>query len=188
MNISRDITLTCSNRQIILRPPLMKDAKSIFDAVQISIAELMPWMDWCRPDYSIDVTREWLEQQPQSWEEGSNYQFAIFDKRNHKFLGACGLNHINRYFLFANLGYWIRSDRIGEGIATDATKQVAEFGFHQLGLRRIEIVTGVENWASRRVAEKSGAIFEGILRKRLKLGDDNIDAAMHSLILGDLEK
>ena len=165
----------------------MEDAQAICEAIQISKAELMPWMDWCRPDYSIEVTLDWLSHQPQSWEEGSNYQFAVFDQNGHQFLGACGLNHINRYYQIANLGYWIRSDRIGEGIATGATKLVARFGFQYIGLRRIEMVPGIENWSSRRVAEKSGAKYEGILRKRLKLGDDNIDAAMHSLILEDLE-
>jgi RimJ/RimL family protein N-acetyltransferase len=38
------------------------------------------------------------------------------------------------------------------------------------------------------VAEKTGARFEGILRKRLKLGDRNIDAAMYSLIPDDFSE
>ena len=77
---------------------------------------------------------------------------------------------------------------MGEGVATNAAMLVSQFGFHKLGLRRIEIVTGVENKASRRVAEKTGAHFEGILRKRLKLGDRNIDATMYSLIPEDFSE
>jgi RimJ/RimL family protein N-acetyltransferase len=38
------------------------------------------------------------------------------------------------------------------------------------------------------VAEKTGATFEGILRNRIKIGDRNLDAAMHSLIPGDFER
>ena len=72
-------------------------------------------------------------------------------------------------------------------MATEATILLATFGFKELGLRRIEIVTDIENKASRRVAEKAGAQFEGILRKRLKFGDRNIDAAMYSLIPEDYE-
>jgi hypothetical protein len=71
-------------------------------------------------------------------------------------------------------------------VATEAAILVAQFGFQELGLRRVEIVTGVENSASRRVAEKASAHFEGILRRRIKLGDRNIDAAMYSLIPEDL--
>jgi len=187
MSISRDIELKHSNGQIVLRPPVMEDGSSIFEAVQVSKDELIPWMDWCHPDYSIEVSMRWLRSLPQAWEQGKNYQFSIIDNESRQFLGSCGLNHINQYYLIANLGYWIRSDRNGENLATKATNLVAQFGFQQLGLRRIEIVTGEENWASRRVAEKAGASFEGILRSRLKLGDKNIDAAMYSLILEDLQ-
>ncbi len=166
---------------------MMEDAENIYTAVQVSKNELMPWMDWCRPDFSIDVPLEWLKNQHQDWEQGINYQFVIIDTESHQFLGGCGINHINQYYLLANLGYWVRSDRNGEGIASEATKLLALFGFQKLELRRIEIVTGVENWASRRVAEKAGAAYEGILRKRLKLGDINIDAVMHSLVFEDLQ-
>jgi len=186
MSISRNIELKSENGFIFLRPPLIKDADNIYNAVQVSKAELMPWMDWCRPDFSIDVPLEWLKNQPLDWEQEINYQFLIIDSKSQQFLGGCGINHINQFYLLANLGYWVRSDRHGEGIATEATKLIALFGFQQLGLRRIEIVAGEENWASRRVAEKTGAAFEGILRKRLKIGSKNIDAAMHSLILEDL--
>ena len=187
MSISRNIELKSINEQIILRPPTMEDAENIYDAVQVSKAELILWMDWCRPDFSIDVPLEWIKRVPEDWKQGKNYQFAIIDNKTQQCLGGCGINHINQYYLIANLGYWVRSDRHGEGIATEATKLIALFGFHQLGLRRIELVTGIENWASRRVAEKSGATFEGILRRRLKLSGKNIDAAMHSLILEDLQ-
>ncbi len=187
MSISRNVELKSVNGQIILRPPELEDAENIYNAVEVSRAELTSWMDWCRPDFSIDVPLEWIKRQPQDWEQGKNYQFIIIDNATQLFMGCCGINHINQYYLLGNLGYWVRSDRHGEGIATEATKLVALFGFQQLGLRRIEIITGEENWASRRVTEKVGAIYEGILRKRLKLGDKNIDAAMHSLILADLE-
>jgi RimJ/RimL family protein N-acetyltransferase len=186
MSLPRNITLKHSNGRIILRPPKPEDVSDIYSAVLVSKDDLMPWMDWYRPDYSIEITLEWLRKLPSEWEQGNNYQFAVIDAISSQYIGSCGINHINRYYLLANLGYWIRSDRTGEGIATEATKLVAKFGFQELGLRRIEIVTGVANIASRRVAEKSGAHFEGILRKRLQLGDRNIDAAMHSLLPEDL--
>jgi RimJ/RimL family protein N-acetyltransferase len=186
MKIPRNITLQGDSGNLILRPPDIEDADAIYHAVKVSQAELEPWMDWCTPDYSKDVTIDWIERQPREWAEETNFQFAIFDAQNENFMGSCGINHINMNYLLANLGYWVRTDQTGKGIATEATRLVAQFGFSKLELRRIEIVTGVENWASRKVAENVGATFEGILRKRLKLGNRNIDAAMHSLIPDDL--
>lgn len=110
------------------------------------------------------------------WDNGERYAFVIVDAVS---------GQIIRRHQFTNLGYWIRSDRTGEGIATYAVQILAQFGCQTLELQRIEIVVGVENWASRRVAEKAGAHFEGILRKRIEIGGRNIDAAMYSLIPAD---
>lgn len=49
-------------------------------------------------------------------------------------------------------------------------------------LIRLEILIAVGNTASQRVAEKVGAVREGILRKRLVLHDEAHDAVMFSLV------
>lgn len=187
MKPSRKVQLTVIEDRTLLRPPGMEDEQGIYEAVRASIAELSPWMAWCNEDYSIDITRDWLEALPSQWEQGTNYQFGIFDVRNAEFLGVCGLNHFNWQYHLANLGYWVRSDRTGEGVATGAARRVAQFGLEALGLARIEIVIAINNAASRRVAEKAGARFEGILRSRIRLGERSVDAAMHSLISEDFQ-
>jgi hypothetical protein len=49
-------------------------------------------------------------------------------------------------------------------IAPAAVHQVGHFGFDELGLHRLELLIDVENAASIRVAEKVGAVFDGVLR------------------------
>lgn len=185
MSASRDIKLKHDAGRMILRPPQIEDAEAIYKAVHVSVSELMPWMDWCSPDYSIEDTMDRLKTLPRIWDDGEAYDFAILDEEGGQVLGLCGINQIIQRHQFANLGYWVRSDRTGEGIATQAVQLLAKFGFQTLGLQRIEIVVGEENWASRRVAEKAGAHFEGVLRKRIAVGNRHIDAAMYSLIPDD---
>ena len=120
------------------------------------------------------------------WKKWSEYEFAITDSRDGFFLGGCGLNHINRAHQIANLGYWARSSQTKQDVATAAVLLVAQFGFDELKLRRIEIVAAINNKASQRVAEKAGATREGILRNRLVVRDKVYDAVMFSLIPGDL--
>lgn len=79
----------------------------------------------------------------------------------------------------------MRSRETGRGIATAATLLAAQFGFEDLRLNRIEILTAIENSASQRVAEKAGAKKEGILRNRILLHDRPLDAVMYSLIVAD---
>ena len=97
-----------------------------------------------------------------------------------------GINFINRVHQFANLGYWVRTSAAGRGVATRATKLAARFGFAELGLNRIEIVAAVDNIASQRVAERAGAVREGILRHRLSINGVPHNAVLFSLVAGDL--
>lgn len=84
-------------------------------------------------------------------------------------IGTCGLNGLDDMNRRANLGYWVRTSEVGRGIATAATILVAEFGLKEVGLKRLEVIMSVENAASKRVAERAGASYEGILHNRLFL-------------------
>ena len=63
---------------------------------------------------------------------------------------------------------------------------LATFGLEALELERIEIIMSTSNEKSRRVAEKTGARFEGTLRNRLRLHQKLHDAHVYSIIPSDL--
>lgn len=150
-----------SNGDLTLRPPEPEDAVTVARAVQASLAELEPWMPWATSDYDEAAAAWWIE-------HGDAHPFLILDAED-EFIGTCGLNEFDDRNKRANLGYWVRSDRAGRGVATAATVLLASYGLTDLGLRRIEIVMAVENETSRRVAERAGASYEGIQLKRLML-------------------
>jgi RimJ/RimL family protein N-acetyltransferase len=182
--MQKDIILTSGN--ITLRPYRKEDIDSVHESVIESIAELSPWMPWAHSDYSTDDTRAWVEQQPERWERGTDYNFTIRESSTGMHLGGCGLDGIQVDFKVANLGYWVRTSRTRQGIATTVTGILARFAFDELKLNRVEIVIAVGNKASLRVAEKAGAVKEGILRNRLTLPGGPSDAVMHSLIPEDM--
>ncbi len=173
---------------ITLRPYRMADAFEVFIAVEESMASLRPWMPWAYPGYSIADSEGWIKTSMNAWSEGLAYEFAITDSKDGSYLGGCGLNHLDNLNKMANLGYWVRSSRHKEGIASRAATLVARFGLDTLKLNRIEILAAVENSASRRVAEKVGAIREAVLRHRISLPDKVHDAVLFSIVPVDLEK
>jgi ribosomal-protein-serine acetyltransferase len=168
--------------KILLRPAGMKDAKEMFAAVQESTAEISLWMPWCHVGYTPGESKNWIKMCAKSRKDGTAYDFAITDAQDGTILGDCGLNDIRNSDKTANLGYWVRSSRVKHGIATAAALLLADFGFKELKLNRIEILAAVENHASQRVAAKAGAVREGILRNRLLLHGKIHDAVMFSLI------
>ena len=174
-----------SNEFVKIRRYYSGDIPLLFEAVREASQEVSLWLDWCHPGYSIEEATSWVLNCDETWGNGTEHNFAIFD-HDANFLGGVGLNQISCIHQFANLGYWMRSSRIGNGFATAATLLAARFGFEELNLARVEIVVTVDNKASQRVAEKSGAKREGILRKRLVIHGCLHNAVMYSLVAEDL--
>jgi RimJ/RimL family protein N-acetyltransferase len=176
---------------VTIRPVQPGDAPQFVDAINESLEQLKPWMSFAQEPATLEDLQTWIEKQPDSWERGINYAFAIReatpeDPAEPVLLGGCGLNSINPVHRIANLVYWVRSSRSGQGIASRVVPMLARFGFLELKLTRIEIVVGTDNAASLRVAQKAGARREGVLRNRILIGEVLQEAVMHSLIPGDL--
>ena len=169
-----------------VRPWQPDDADALFAAASESIETVGRWLPWCREGYARDDSVAWIAHAQASWQLEELFAFAIVDEADGSVAGGVGLNQFNRQHRSANLGYWVRQSRQGQGIAPRAVPAVARFGFEALGLVRVEIVAAEGNLASRRCAEKAGARFEGIGRQRLVMGEEVLDAAVYSLIPDDL--
>jgi RimJ/RimL family protein N-acetyltransferase len=156
------------------------DAPLVVEAALESVAEVFPWLPWCHADYSLAEATAWIEAQIAAREQGTAHEFAIFE--GAQFVGGCGLNQIQLLHQVANLGYWVRSSAAGRGVAPEAVRQLAAWGFANTRLQRLEIVAAVGNTRSQRVAEKSGAQREGLLRNKLLLHERSHDAIVYSLI------
>ena len=175
-----------SDGTIAIRPFDREDVPGFFAAVQASAAHLGRWMPWCHAGYSMDEAKAWLATCQIAWTQGSAYPFLIVHPKNNGVIGSVDINQINRDHNFGNIGYWVSSENCGKDIATSAVKLAAQFGFADVGLSRLEIVTDIKNGASRRVAEKVGAKFECIARNRLLGWGMSKDAAVYSLIQTDI--
>lgn len=176
-------SIPLSDKDIILRPFHLDDSHQLYCAVKESLKELKPWMSWATNSYSELTAREYITIARARWNEQTFYAFAI--THADEVLGACTLSSLHPIYHFCNLGYWVRTSQRGHGIAGRAAKLAARFAFEQLGLIRVEIVIGVRNQASLRVAEKIGAHDEGILLNRMVIGKSIYDAHMFSLLPSD---
>ena len=158
-----------------------QDAQALWEAARESGPEVFRWLPWCHPRYSMAEAEEWVRSRPALAAEGREYNFAIVGV-DGQYLGGCGLNQVNRIHRFANLGYWVRTSATGQGVATAAVGQVADFAFQKTDLVRLEIVCAAGNERSQRVAERAGAVREGMLRHRLLVHGQPVDAVMYSLV------
>lgn len=176
-----------SDGVVSLRAHRPSDAEALAVAVRESVPTVGRWQDWCHEGYAIGDAESWMAGCRQDWLLGDGYEMLIVDARTDQLLGGMGVNQRNREQRFANLGYWVRQSAQGRGVATRAGNLAIGFAFEAVKVARLEIVVAHDNVPSRKTAERLGGTFEGMLRSRLIINGKSVDAAMYSIVLGDLE-
>lgn len=109
--------------------------------------------------------------------------FAVVDRRSDELLGSIGCRTVDDN---VQVGYWVKNEARGRGVATRALRLISRWAIAELGARRVQLLTEPENLASQRVAEKAGFVREGLLRRYLELNGERRDALMFSLLPEDL--
>lgn len=182
------MTPRLQSESLLVRPPTQEDVHALYTAIRESIAPVSRWLPWCHPDYREEETQQYVSDSIEAWSNRSRFPFLIVDQRSGELLGGVGLNHIDPMNGCSSLGYWVRSSRAGQGIATAAARLVAQFAFTEAALTRLEIVAHPQNLSSRRVAEKLGAKLECVARNRIVLHGKPSDAILYSLIPSDISE
>ena len=152
--------------RLLLEPISTVHAEPLWEATRGSLETLERWMPWAQKASEAN-SREFTERSEADWDAGTDYAFAVL--KDGRYLGGVGL-HMDRLDGLGQIGYWIRTEQVRNGYATEAAGALLVLGFEKAGLYRLELRAGVDNKASQRVAEKLGFVKEGVLRKGCPLG------------------
>jgi RimJ/RimL family protein N-acetyltransferase len=83
------------------------------------------------------------------------------------------------------LGYVLSRESWGHGYATEVARRLINFGFDDLGLRRITATCHPDNLASARVLEKSGMHPDGIIRDHRQVLGEWRDSRLFAISTDD---
>jgi RimJ/RimL family protein N-acetyltransferase len=161
--------------EIVLRPLEEGDAPALASAIGDD-PDLDRWTRIPFP-YSEDHAREFIA-------TTDEVAFGIRDRASGELLGGIGLRVYD--MAVVEVGYWVKPEARGRGVATRALVLAARHAFDELGAGRVHLTTEPDNVASQRVAEKAGFIGEGVLRSLLDFKGRRRDAVMYSLLREDL--
>ena len=145
-----------------------------------SIKELTQW-GFYHAGFNIEDAKADVVSRIADWAEGSSYTFLIEALPGPLFVGNCGISEFEPERNRAALGWWVRTSKTGRGIATAAGRLVARAAFEDLNLASLLIYTNANNRASRRVAEKIGAVL-----MKIKPEEDGRFCAVYELKPEDL--
>jgi RimJ/RimL family protein N-acetyltransferase len=155
-----------------LRPTLDSDVAAIYEACQ---DPLIPRFTTVPVNYTMSHALDYFQRIPASIELQREIPFVIeFGVGDEKeFAGVISLHTISIDNHRAEIGYWMREQMRGKGIATMATKILTGYGLDTLGFKRIEAAVDLDNITSQKLLISAGYEREGILRQRVTRSNGN---------------
>lgn len=100
---------------------------------------------------------EWIARNRRRYAKNGHGLWAMILRENNELIGDCGLTVQNVDGIDEiEIGYHVRRDLWGQGLATEAARACREYGFSKLPVEHIISIIRPENMPSRRVAEKNG--------------------------------
>jgi RimJ/RimL family protein N-acetyltransferase len=115
-------------------------------------------------------------------EAGTLFQWGIARREDDLVIGTCTLYRIELEHRRAELGYIVRRDHWGRGLAGEALTALLNHAFDTMRLHRLEADIDPRNAASVRLVERLGFKWEGQLRERYFVAGDIQDSAMYGLL------
>ena len=176
-------------QRLLLRRFHRKDVSSLEEGVRSSLVDLNEWLPWAHMDYTRDDAVAFIRDSIQAWKEEKAFDFTIRGKDDPgRHLGNISIWQTSRTGRIGEIGYWIRTDLVGRGYATEATRAVMEAGFETMGLHKITLRIAVGNKGSERVAEKLGFTIEGVLREELLIRGNWVDHTLYTMLDGEFQR
>lgn len=172
-----------TTERLILRRFTRRDVDAVYSAVEGSLPQLSEFLPWAHAGYSREDAAGYIRDSISAWKEGRAFDYAI-RLRSHPshHIGNISIWHVSRLGRTGEIGYWVRTDQAGRGIATEATSAMLEKGFMHLGFHKITLRIAQGNRASERIAEKLGFTREGLLREELRINGVWVDHTLYSLL------
>lgn len=160
----------------LIRPPTVKDAKLMHDALKQSIRDLKKWMPWAQELASLEDTRYFLRQAENVWdkrfEENEERSLIILDLENKRYIGSTGIKPLNLMVPSFEVGYWVHVNFAGKGLITEAVTGLTHYIFSELRSNRVEIHCEDKNIKSWKVAERLNFSHEGTLLNHRMTADN----------------
>ncbi|WP_285766294.1 GNAT family N-acetyltransferase [Peribacillus sp. SI8-4] len=150
--------------RLYLRPCQPGDGLDVYEAIIHSELELKQWLPFAHQEASAEISERNVLKSFADFILKEDIRLLIYRKEDDQFIGSTGLHRINWDIPKFEIGYWIDTRYSKKGYITEAIEKLTKFAFYHYGAKRVEIRCDPDNTASKRIPEKLGYTFEGILQ------------------------
>lgn len=157
---------TLETGRLTLRGMRVSDAPDMY--AYASREDVTRYLLW-QPHRSMSYTRDYLTYVGQRYRTGDFFDWALVCRADGRMIGTCGFTSFDFAASSGEIGYVLNPDYSGQGLATEAVREILRFGFERLGLHRLEARFMRGNDRSRRLMERVGMQFEGWARDAIRV-------------------
>ncbi len=158
-------------KQLLLRPPLIRDFEEWASLRRNSRAFLVPWEpSWSRDHLTSRAFRNRVVWADRAIRQGDALPLLLVDRVGGAIVGGITLSNIRRQPAQAGtLVYWIGEDFAKNGLMSEALTALRDYAFNILDLSRLEAACLPENKASRKLLERCQFKYEGVAQAYLQI-------------------
>lgn len=177
-------TKTIETARMTLRRIRLADAEMMFRN-WTSDEEVTHFLRW-DAHKTIDETKNMIQQWISCYQDASTYYWGMYLK-DGEMIGSIGITITSEFDRSGSLGYKIGSRWWNQGYSSEAARAVIDYLFRNTDIERIDSFSSVENPASRKVMEKAGMHYEGLLQHYYKTRDGFHDCTLYAIVRKEWE-
>ncbi|WP_137790216.1 GNAT family protein [Bacillus sp. E(2018)] len=175
---------TLETGRLLLRKLTLEDAQDMF--LYGSDAEVSRYVTW-DVHQTLEDTKDFIRFVKSKYGKGELAPWGIVLKETNKLIGTIDFVSWQINHKTAEIGYVIAKNYWGQGIATEAGKEILNYGFKNMNLVRIQARCFIENGGSEGVMKKLGMKYEGTLRKAMFTKGEHRDLKVYAVLNEEFE-
>jgi [ribosomal protein S5]-alanine N-acetyltransferase len=162
-----------------LEPVTVDNAGTLWSVLQQP--DLRTYQDL--PNVNAAAFTELVSRRPKRLHSGASgrFEWLIYAAGIRKPVGWVSLRVADRDLATGEIGYSIVREARGKGIAAEAVRALLGQAFDEAALSRVNAYCVPDNKPSRRLLERLGFSFEGVLPHGATVGGTPVDVLMHRL-------
>jgi RimJ/RimL family protein N-acetyltransferase len=177
-------SLTVATPRLTVRPLVADDAKHINEIFADKATRR--WLPF-PPDHGpVDGSAWCTEIAVQRRARGSGDHYGVVRREDGRLVGCLWIRRTDWTARTTEVWYAVAAPARGFGVAAEALDALAIALILEHGFQRVEVRVAPGNIGSRRVVEKAGFRYEGLLRNAGYVHSGRVDLEVWSLVAADL--
>jgi RimJ/RimL family protein N-acetyltransferase len=182
--VRRFPTLTVATPRLDVRQLDADDAPIVAEV--FGDRQTQRWLPFPKESGTIDAYAWCTDMAAERRDSGVGDHYGVVRREDERLVGCLWTKRTDWVAQVTEIAYAVVPDARGFGVAAEAVDALSIALILEHGFQRVELRVAPGNLASRRVAEKAGFTYEGLLRNAGHVHSGRVDLEVWSLVAADL--